>query len=80
MDRLDRLPLPLELGPRAREARRERVRDVVVAWDHEQGPLEPAQKRRGALVLASTSTVGEIARDRDQFGPYAVDQPPETVL
>jgi hypothetical protein len=52
----------------------------VIPRDHEQGPREPTQKRRRPLVLAPAATVGEIARDRDQFGPDALDQPRETAL
>src|SRR5881398_2571713 len=50
VDRLRRLPQPLELLVGAGEARGERVRDVVVAGDAEERPPEAAQERRCGIV------------------------------
>ena len=77
---LDGLPLALELGPRPREAGRERVRDVVVAGDHEQRRAESAQEGRGLLVLAPPSPVREVAGDDDQLRLDPVDERPETAV
>ena len=80
VDRLDGLPLALELGQRMREAGRERVRDVVVPGDHEQRAAEPAQVGGCALVLAPAATVREVARGDDQVGLNPLDQRLETAL
>jgi hypothetical protein len=79
-DRLDRLPLPLELGPRAREAGRKLVRDVVVPGDDEEGPVQAAQKRRRPLVLAPATAVGEVAGHGDQLGRDTRDKRLEAAL
>ena len=77
---LDGLPLALELGPRPREAGGERVRDVVVAGDHEQRPAEPAQEGRGLLVLAPPAAVREVAGDDDQLRLNPLDERRETAV
>ena len=74
---LRRPPLLLELAPGMREARRKRMRDVVVAGHGEHGRPEAAEEGRGALVLAGAATVGEVARDDDQLRlqpPYELAQ------
>src|SRR5919204_4359299 len=58
---LRRLPLPLELAERAREAGGERVRDVVVARHRDDRQLEALQEARGTLVLVAPAAVREIA-------------------
>src|SRR5215210_5634424 len=73
-DGLDGLPLALELRPRAREARGERVRDVVVARDHEQWAPEAAEEGCDLFVLASPAAVRDVARYRDQLGLETLDQ------
>ena len=65
-DRLGRLPLPLELLVRAREARRERVRDVVVARDASSGGPSARRSVRRGLVLLGRAAMGEVAaRDHE---------------
>ena len=59
-------PTCLELAPGLREARRKRMRDVVVAGHGEHGRPEAAEEGRGALVLPGAAAVREVARDDDQ--------------
>jgi hypothetical protein len=63
-----------------REAGGERVGDVVVAGDDEQGSLEAAQERRRPFVLVPAATMGEVAGDGDQLGLDALDQARQTLL
>src|SRR5207253_4136592 len=59
--RFRRLPLALELAKGVREAGREGVRDVVVAGDRKDRPVEAVQKPRGADELILSSAVAQIA-------------------
>ena len=72
--RLGRLPLPLEFGPRPREAGRERVREVVIPRHCKQRCLEGAEKPGGVLVLLAGAPVGEIARGDDQLRADPTDE------
>ena len=67
--RLGRSPRPLELAPRRREPRRERVREVVVA---RHGEHRRRRARRGAPWARSCSlapaAVGQVARGDDELG------------
>jgi hypothetical protein len=78
--RLHGLPLPLELGPGAREPGREGIRDVVVPWDDEQRPPERPQEGGRPLVLEPPPAVGKISGDDDQFRLDPVDQRLEATL
>src|SRR5439155_22957191 len=61
IDGLCGLPMPLELGVRAREAAGEGVRNVVIAgYDEERRP-ELEQQLRGLLVLARFSAVRKVS-------------------
>jgi len=80
VDGLRRLPVPLEFAERVCEAGRERPRDVVVARDDQQRPLESLQKCRRAVVLARPCAVRQIAAGDDQFGVDALDQGAERTL
>ena len=79
-DRLRRLPLALELAPGAREARREGVRDVVVAGDCEDAAAEPPQEGRHPLVLIALAAVRQIAARDHEFRVDPLDQPHERLL
>lgn len=60
-------PLPLRVGPR--EARGERVRDVVVPGHREDRPnAEAPELRRRLLELAAAAAVREIARRQQELG------------
>ena len=73
--RAGRLPDPLELRPRPREPRRERVRDVVVARNGDDRRRRGARRKRGRpLVLVAAPAVGQVAAGDDQLGPQALDQ------
>ena len=74
MNGLGRLPVPLELTKRMREASRERPRNVVVARDDEERPPEPLEKRCRAVVLFRPCAVGQIPARNDQLGVDALDQ------
>jgi hypothetical protein len=74
VDGLGRVPEPLELVERAREARREAIRDVVVPRDREQRNLERAQESRCSLVFLAPSAVREVAARDDELGMRAIDQ------
>src|SRR3954454_7634874 len=66
VERLARLPLALELGPRLREPRREGVRDVVVSGDRDDGRAEALEEARRVLVLLAPPAVREVAaRDHE---------------
>src|SRR4051794_16920950 len=73
VDGLRRLPQPLELLVGAGEARRERVRDVVVAGDTEQRSPEATQQLRGRVVLLRLSAVREVAAGDDELRLEALD-------
>ena len=73
-DGLGRLPVPLELGERAREARREGVRDVVVPGDRDHGRAERAQEGGRCRVLLRASPVRQVAARDDELGRGALDQ------
>src|SRR5262249_27736028 len=49
--RAGRLPEALELDPRSGEPRRERVRDIVVAWNGDDRRPEPTQQSGRPFVL-----------------------------
>jgi len=66
--RLGRLPLPLELPPRVREAAGERERDVVVARYDEHGRAEAAQEVGRCVVLVPAAAVGEVAARDHELG------------
>ena len=63
-----------------REAAGERVRDVVVAGDDEQGWAECAQQRRCRLVLHGRSPVGEVAAGDHELRLEALDERRERPL
>src|SRR5207244_5269655 len=65
---LVRLPLAPELDPRAGEARRKGVRQVVVAGDGEHRGAERGEETGGAFVLLPPAAVGQIARGDDELG------------
>ena len=75
VDGLGRLPLPLELRARSREARRERVRDVVVPRDDEQ---RPARARAGSAAAGSCcsrrAAVREVAARDDELRFEPLDE------
>ena len=66
VDGLGRLPLPLELAPGAREARREGVRDVVVPGHREHGGAEArgGSRRRARAGRAGRGASGRRSRSR----------------
>ena len=72
--RLGRLPLPFELAERTREARGERVRDVVVPRDREHRRPERAKEPRGARELVCATAVAEIAACDHELRSEALDQ------
>ena len=74
VDGLGRLPVPLELGEGAREARGEGVGDVVVARDHEQRQPEATQEARCALVLFGAPTVRQVAARDDHLRARPLDE------
>ena len=78
--RLDRLPAGLELAPRRREARRESVRDVVVAGHGEDVSAEAVQEPGGSLVLVASTSMCEVAARHDQTGRRPFDQRAHRVL
>lgn len=80
VDRLGRLPEPLELGERPGEPGRERVRDVVVARDREEREAQAAQEPSGALVLVPAAPVRQVSARDDQLGPRPLDQRGERSL
>ena len=80
MDGLRRFPEPLELRPRAREPGRKRVRDVVVPWDREHGPAEPAQQVRRRLELVTAAAVREIAARDHELRLHPLDERGERVV
>src|SRR5206468_3988718 len=80
IDGLGRLPQPLELLPRTREAGRKRVRDVVVSRDAEQRRPEAAQELRGGVVLLRPAAMGEVAARDHELWLEAVDDRPERPL
>ena len=74
IDRLGRLPVPLELTERVRQPGRERPGDVMVAWNDYKRPSETLEERGGAVVLLGSAAVGQIAACDDQRGVDAVYQ------
>jgi hypothetical protein len=80
VDRLGRLPEPLELRERPREPGGEGVRDVVVPRDREQGQAEAAEEARRPLVLVAAPAVGQVAARHDQLGARPLDQARERAL
>ena len=78
--RLCRLPLTLELAERVREPPLERPRDVVVARDHEQRPLQASQKLRSSAMLVGPSAVCQVAGGDDQSGVGALDEGAQRTL
>src|SRR5262249_30238132 len=72
--RLGRLPLALELAERAREAGREGVGDVVIAWDGQHGWAERPQEARGPCELIPVSAVAEVAAGNDELRLEPLDQ------
>ena len=69
-DRLGRLPLPIELRPRSREAGRKRVRQVVVSRNGEHGHAEGTEEPRRLLVLPAPPSVREVAGGDDHLRPH----------
>jgi hypothetical protein len=80
IDRLGRLPEPLELGPRPREPRREPAWDVVIARDDEQRQAEAVQQLSGTLVLAPPAAVSEIAACDHELRPQSRRQRPQRLV
>ena len=80
VNRLCCLPLPLELSERMREPSLEGPRDVVVARDHEQRPLQPSQKVRRTAMLLGPSAVCQVAGGDYQSGVGALDEGAQRTL
>jgi hypothetical protein len=78
--RFRRLPLPLELLPRTREARRRQQRDVVVAGNGQHGRGQTAQQGSNALVLIAPPAVREIAGGDHEIGLNTGDEGPQGAL
>jgi hypothetical protein len=78
--RLRRLPLALELGPRPREPRGKRVRDVVVPGNGEQRQPEAAQEARGPFMLLAAAAVREVAARDEKRGLRALHEERERPL
>jgi hypothetical protein len=78
--RLRRLPLPLELLPRPREARRRQQRDVVIARNRQHGCRQVAEHRRHPLVLITPPAVREVTCGDHEIGLNAVDEGPQGAL
>ncbi len=68
MDRLGRSEGPLPLSERAREASGDRVRDVVIPGDGQEGPVQASKDLRCLLELYAAAAVREIARDEHELG------------
>src|SRR5205823_2886308 len=68
------LPMPLELGVRAREAAGEGVRNVVIAWYDEERRPELEQQLRSLLVLARFSAVRKISARDHELGLESIDE------
>jgi hypothetical protein len=77
---LRRLPLALELLPRAREPRGRKQRDVVVARNGQYGHRQAAQEGGDALVLIAPPAVREVARGDHELGLNAVDEGSQSTL
>ena len=64
--RLGGLPLSLELAKRPCEARRERVRNVVIPWNRQNRAIERSEEIGGTGELVLPAPVAEIpARDHE---------------
>jgi uncharacterized membrane protein YeaQ/YmgE (transglycosylase-associated protein family) len=72
--RLRPLPVSLELVEGLREARGERVRDVVVARDSEYRRAEPAKKGRRGSVLLGPPAVRQVAARHHELGPGSLNK------
>ncbi len=72
--RLGRLPLPLELPERSREASGEAVRDVVIPRNGQDRPVERAEKSGRAGELAFAAAVAEVSARDHKFRLEALDQ------
>ena len=80
VERLGRLPLSFEGAERAGEARRERVRNVMVARNREHRRPQRAEESRRIHQLSLPPPVTEITAGDDQLGFEAVDQHGRTAL
>jgi hypothetical protein len=80
MQRLGRLPLPLELAPRLREAAGGPQWDVVVAGHCHHGRRQAAQELRDTLVLVAPPAVREVPRRDHELGLDPVDKRPQGTL
>ena len=60
--------MPLELVERASEPSRERVRDVVVPWDRDDGRPQGVQELGRRRVLLGQPPVREVAAGDDSSG------------
>ena len=72
--RLRRLPHALELLPRAREPRRERVRKIVVPRHRQHRRAERDEEAVGAVVLLRPAAMREVAGGDDQLRLQARDE------
>ena len=80
VERLGRLPDPFELAPRLGEARRERVRDVVIPRNRHHRRAEPTEEGGRAIVLGGLPPVRQIAGRNDQLRLQALQQVGERML
>ena len=72
--RLGRLPYALELLPRAREPRRERVRKIVVPRHRQHRRAERDEEAVGAVVLLRPAAMREVAGGDDELRPQPRDE------
>lgn len=79
-DGLGRLPAALELGPRACQACRDPVREVVVPGNRENGRAEAPQEGGGVLVLVPAAPMREVPGRDDQLRVEPRDEVPERRL
>src|SRR5262249_16184642 len=77
---LGRLPQSFEASEGTREARRERMWEVVIPRDRKHGWAERAQEVRGAHELIGPAAVTQISARDDQFGCEAFDEDGRAVL
>ncbi len=78
--RLRRLPVPLELLPRAREPRGREQGNVVVAGNGEHRGREAAEQGRYPLELVASPAVREVARGDHEIGLNTLHESPQGAL
>jgi hypothetical protein len=78
--RLRRLPLSLEGTEGVREARRNGVRDVVIARNRQHGPAKAAQESSRLGELALAAAMAEIPARDHELGLKPLDQDRRTPL